>query len=234
MEQFIEIIQQLPIWVKAFVCVTIIPLYTYREPIGYVIKKIEPKFFFRPRGEPQDMADLLVHDFFISLSEICSKVEQVDFTHEGSLNDFKRSMMIKLISLKTECIDRSFKELLQHPQIGIVGSQRFKFLIIKGIQNLIKEYNEEAVSCFIEMGVSEIDAKYFVNSYEGYRETIISSFMDRLESITTSKQYPTNYERMLAMLEVLTLAVDVIPRDVKSLYVIINGRYDKYNMRVLK
>ncbi len=143
-------------------------------------------------------------------------------------------MMIKLISFKKEAIEVFFKKLINQNDIMTISSQEFKFRVISTITDLIEVYNKQAIDSFIKMGVSIDDAEFFVNSYEGYRQTIIDSFVNRLESITISKQYCDNYERMLAMLEVLTVAVEVIPRDVKSLYFIINGKYDKYDLNNVK
>ena len=232
METILDYLQSLPGLVKVVLCFTLLPIYLFRDSIGFIIKKIEPKSLLSKKAESFDFNELLMHDFFMTLKEIQPRVAQVDFSDDGELNEFKRTMMINLIGLKTESVANHFKLIINTLDIGSVSTQEFKFIVVSGIQELIKEYNAAAVTNFQELGVSNVDAHYFVDSYEKYRETIINSFVDRLDSICTSRQYSTNYSRMLAMLEVLTVAVEVIPRDVKSLYLIINGRYDKYNKKL--
>jgi hypothetical protein len=228
-----KFLTDLPVWVKILLCFTVIPIYIFKDSIGAVIKTISLKnlSFFKKEKKLKNMEDLLVHDFFLSLDNVHTRVKQVDFSHKNELNFFKRKMMLKLIELKATSIKKFFIEILKDPNTITLNNQEFKFKVIQCITQLIKEYNEQAVQYYLKMGVSSKDAHYFVNSYESYRETIITSFVDRLESITISKQYDDNYERMLAMFEVLTVAIEVIPRDVKSLYFIINGKYDKYNIK---
>lgn len=238
MDSIIKFLTELPLWVKILASFTLIPIYLLKDSIGSVIKTISLKNLFTKKAkEKKDMKNLLVHDFFLSLNDLKSKVEQIDFSQENKLNTFKRKMMIELICFKKDAITYSFKEILKQDDIMTITSQAFKYRVISSITHLIDVYNKQAIDCYVKMGVSIEDAEFFVNSYESYRQTIIDSFVNRLESITISKQYSDNYERMLAMFEVLTVAVEVIPRDVKSLYFIINGKYDKYdlnNVEVIK
>ena len=234
MKDIIDFIQTLPSWVGVLSVFTIIPLILFKDAISAVIKKINPTSLFSASRVKRDISQLKKHDFFNILGEINFKILQVDFTHNRNLNEFKRDMMIILISLKMKSIESAFLDILNTKNLDKLSSQDFKFLVIKSIQSLIEDYNKKAVDEFIKKGVNYIDSTYFVSSYEKYRATIIDSFVDRLESICSSTQYNSNYSRMLAMLEVLSVAVEVIPRDVKSLYVLINGRYDKYNENALK
>ncbi len=230
MERILEILDSLPIFGKLSAMFTLVPLYMFKEPISKLIASIKLKWFFKKRVIEITKDDLLAHDFFRSLKDVEAKVRKTDFSAEsGEINQFKRDMMVTLISKKTKSIDEFFHQFIESPSFEILNSRHFKFEMMTGITWLVEEYNRNAIEVFIERGVSEIDAKYFVHCYEEYRAEIINSFLARLESIAASDQYVSNFDRMQAMLEVLTVAVEVIPRDVKSLYVLINGRYDKYN-----
>lgn len=233
-------ITTLPSWVKILMVFTILPIYIFKDSIGELIKKIpiskinifsknKPKIVYKEKERIDNYSDLLFHDFFLTLNDVKLKVKQIDFTKDQPLNNTKRKMMLKLIEFKVESIRNSFNELIKD-ELNNITPQEFKFKVLDAIRLLIIEYNKNSINYYVtELSINRVDAEYFVNTYESYRTTIIDSFIDRLESICVSKQYETNYSRMLAMLEVLTLAVDVIPRDVKSLYYIINGRYDHYN-----
>ena len=234
MESIYTFFNHLPNWSKVFFAFTVVPIYIFKDALSDLIKKTNVKsLFLYNKLDEKKMENLLYHDFFISLSEVSAKVEKIDFSKENELNNFKRKMMIHLIKFKTISIEKHFKKILKDKEINSISSQEFKFKVIGSINILIAEYNKQAIDLFVNMGVSVEDPEFFVNSYELYRKTIIDSFVNRLESITISKQYHNNYERMLAMFEVLTVAVEVIPRDVESLYFIINGRYDKYNKKLI-
>ena len=230
MERILQILDSLPIFGKLSAIFTLVPLYMFKDPISKIIESIKLKWFFKNRVIEITKDDLLAHDFFRSLKDVEAKVRKTNFSAEsGEINQFKRDMMVTLISKKTKSIDEFFHQFIESPSFEILNSRHFKFEMMTGITWLVEEYNRKAIEVFVERGVSEIDAKYFVHRYEEYRSEIINSFLARLESIAASDQYVSNFDRMQAMLEVLTLAVEVIPRDVKSLYVLINGRYDKYN-----
>ena len=216
-------------WAKISGFFTILPLYIFRKYIGEVIQKLKP-FHISRRRTSITKDDLLAHDFFISLKEVEARVRKTNFAAEsGEINQFKRDMMVTLIRRKIAVIGDFFRGFIMSESFELHNTRHFKFEMMTGIAWLVEEYNNDTIKEFVNRGVSMQDAKYFVHRYEDYRSEIINSFLDRLESIGTSEQYVGNFDRMQAMLEVLTVAIEVIPRDVKSLYVLINGRYDKYN-----
>lgn len=237
-----KFLTELPTEAKVIMVFTLLPIYIFKDSIGAVIKKIpiaKLNIFNKKEIEvvkyitkKNDYNELLFHDFFLALKQIDSKIKQIDFSDDKLLNTVKRSMMIKLMEYKMISIENSFKKLINENNLEEFTAQEFKFRVITAITDLIEEYNKKSVEKYINMGVSLEDSWYFVDSYESYRTTVIESFVERLESICVSKQYSSNYERLLAMFEILTVAVDIIPRDVKSLYFIINGRYDKYNNNI--
>ena len=234
-DSILKFLGTLPIWAKISMGFLIIICFIFKDAISTLIKKIpieklnifkkkEP--IYKPRVE--DYNELIVHDFFLTLDSTLGKVKQIDFGDIKPVNHIKRQMMLKLMNLKMISMEKHFKELILDESIKNLTAQEFKFKMMSTITELVKEYNELCVVEFIKMGIDNEDSWYFVDSYEGYRSTIVDSFIERLESICISKQYETNYGRLLAILEILTVAVDVIPRDVRSLYVLINGKYDKY------
>ena len=241
-----SLIKDLPIYIKITSLFTLLPIYIFKDSIGVLIKKIpitklnlfkkkepiiEIKQVIKYKEKTYDFKQLMYHDFFISLKQVPIKVRQIDFSNDKPINTVKRKMMLLLIEHKMIYIDINFKNLIKQNNISNLSSQEFKYEVVTTIQKLIKEYNNKAVEDFLQMGISKDDSWIFVDSYESYRTTVIESFIERLESICISTRYTNNYERLQAMFEVLTVAVDIIPRDVKSLYLIINGNLDKYIKR---
>ncbi len=233
MEDLTQFVNSLPSWSKVLIAFTLLPLYLFKDALASFFSGVNFKYFLNSTSissKPIDKGDLLKHDFFRLLSVIDCKVKRTDFSAEsGEVNPLKREMMVRLISFKMESFEVFFKGFIEAEDFFENDNCSFKYNLMTGVYNVITKYNTEAVKSYSSLGVSQEDSKYFVDSYERYRGDLVKSFCDRLESICSSTQYSNNSERMLAILEVLTIAIEVIPRDVKSLYVLINGRYDKYH-----
>lgn len=234
-DSILKFIGTLPLWAKICVGVLAIVCIIFKDAISTLIKRIpieklnifkKKEVIYKPRVEDYD--ELIYHDLFLTLDSTLGKVKQIDFGDIKPVNHIKRQMMLRLMDLKVSSMEKHFKLLIQDEKLKDLTAQEFKFKMMTTITEIVKEYNELCVVEFIKMGINKEDSWYFVDSYEAYRGTIVESFLERLESICISKQYETNYGRILAILEILTVAVDVIPRDVRSLYVLINGKYDKY------
>ena len=224
METLFEQLQLLDWWAVLIILLVIIPLWIFKKPIGELLKKIK----FKKNVKTRDIQQLKYHDFFNVLDEIKQKVGLIDFSKDGETNILKTWMMVRLIELKMDSIKLTFNTFISDEDLIDDSPELFKYKMGKCLNDLVDEYNLEAIKQFKMKGVSDEDARFFVNTYEGYRDTIVQSFIERLDSISLSSRYNNNYERLLACLEVSTLAMEVIPRDIRSVYLIINGRYDKY------
>lgn len=224
METLFEQLQLLDWWAVLIILLVIIPLWIFKKPIGELLKKIK----FKKNVKTRDIQQLKYHDFFNVLDEIKQKVGLIDFSKDGETNILKTWMMVRLIELKMDSIKLTFNTFISDEDLIDDSPELFKYKMGKCLNDLVDEYNLEAIKQFKMKGVSDEDARFFVNTYEEYRDTIVQSFIERLDSISLSSRYNNNYERLLACLEVSTLAMEVIPRDIRSVYLIINGRYDKY------
>jgi len=224
METLFEQLQLLDWWAVLIILVVIIPLWIFKKPIGELLKKIK----FKKSVKTRDVQQLKYHDFFNVLDEVKQKVGLIDFSKDGETNVLKTWMMVKLIELKMDSIKLAFNTFISDKDLINDSPEVFKYKMGKCLNDLVDEYNLEAIKQFKMKGVDDEDARYFVNAYESYRDTIVQSFIGRLDSISLSTRYDDNYDRLLAALEVSTLAMEVIPRDIRSVYMIINGRHDKY------
>ncbi len=69
MDKILDIIDTLPVWVKASSVFTLLPLYMFKKPISELIKTIKLKWFFNPGVANITKEDLVAHDFFRCLQE---------------------------------------------------------------------------------------------------------------------------------------------------------------------
>ncbi len=61
---------------------------------------------------------------------------------------------------------------------------------------------------------------------------MIEGFIDSLDSVLMNSDFNNNFDKVNTLMELCTLAIHVIPRDVRSAFEFVNGRYAKYNNKV--
>ena len=58
---------------------------------------------------------------------------------------------------------------------------------------------------------------------------MVEGFVDSLDSVLMNSDYNNNFDKVNTLMELCSLAIYVIPRDVRSAFEQVNGRYAKYN-----
>ena len=172
METLFEQLQLLDWWAVLIILLVIIPLWIFKKPIGELLKKIK----FKKNVKTRDIQQLKYHDFFNVLDEIKQKVGLIDFSKDGETNILKTWMMVRLIELKMDSIKLTFNTFISDEDLIDDSPELFKYKMGKCLNDLVDEYNLEAIKQFKMKGVSDEDARFFVNTYEGYRDTIVQSF----------------------------------------------------------
>ena len=179
------------------------------------------------------MDRLLMHDFFMVCDDISNKVKTMDFREDDDPDDnrypIKTKLLRILIERKMEVVKEDVIIFLKQEGIDKFDSNEIKFKFKTTLGALVDRYNQDCYKIFIEMGISHEDAWYFINRYEAYRTDCIEGFVDRLDSIATNQDYSSNFDKLIAILELCSLAMAIIPRDIMSVYTLINGRFKKYD-----
>lgn len=229
-ESIIEIVKGLP-GTLSFVAIMIIFLsYKFSESIKKLIGNIRlPNIFRRKR-----IKSLLYHDFFNVCDEISIKVGSMDLREDINDTEYpvKTKLMRTLIKRKMEVVKEEVKSFIEKPDLHKMESDKIKFEFKRKLNDLVIKYNNECYSIFTDMGISHEDSWFFINKYEEYRSVCIEGFVDRLDSIASNSNYSSNYDKLSSILELCSLAMSIIPRDIKSVYGIINGRFLKYEKEV--
>ena len=167
---------------------------------------------------------LTVFFFWVFKKGIAAKIGSMKIP-----NMFKTKLLRILIERKMEVVKEDVIIFLKQEGIDKFDSNEIKFKFKTTLGALVDRYNQDCYKIFIEMGISHEDAWYFINRYEAYRTDCIEGFVDRLDSIATNQDYSSNFDKLIAILELCSLAMAIIPRDIMSVYTLINGRFKKYD-----
>ena len=213
-----------------FVAIIIICLlYFLKAPLGELIKGIKVKNYNDVKIATRKIRELWSHDLFITTKEVVKKVNSMRFTTYENFDDSKTRLLRILVSTQIEHFNKRMKDFIKREDVDKMNGQELKYVIVHELRASTRESNEKSKIRFMEMGVSEKDARYLIFEYDHFRDEVQSGFIERIESITTNDNYYCNYDRMSSVFEVLAMGLYLIPKDSVTACNNINGKFRKYN-----
>ena len=213
-------ILSLPTAVIAVLIFCTIIFYFFKDSISEWLKK-EVK-------QSQKISKLEHHRFFNVCDNVEAKISNMNFITDGEIDIPKTKMMHELICLKNIAMQKHMNKLVKTRGIDDWGVYELQFEFKKCLGDLVKDYNEKALKNFVKRGVSHSDADYLIQNYEDYRSCMVEAFTDSIDSVLMNSDYHNNFDKVNTLLEICCVAIAVIPRDVRSSFEAVNGRYTKY------
>jgi len=228
MEEFFKIIGGLPAIAVFLLCLSALFLYMFKKTISLKIKN------FRFNGintvKPINrISKLAFHRFFNVCDQVERKILGMTFITHGKEDKIKTKMMHKLIQLKCVSMKKRFSELLLTPDIDTWDAYQLQHKFKSTLMEVVEEYNHEALMLYIGWGISPEDSKFLIETYEDYRSTMVEGYIDSVDSVLMNNDYSNNFDKVNTLMELCSLAIHVIPRDVRSSFEAVNGRFAKYN-----
>ena len=197
-------------------------LYFFKDSLNALLKTIS----FRSKNK---CADLVYHDFFITLTDVMGKVDRIEFITDGHPDEAKNKILHHIVKIKVTRLEQEITKLLQKPNIGKLNAQELKFELAGALNRTSKESNVTATADFQNWGISEKDIKAVIEGCEEFKELLTEGLGERIESIATNKDYHSNYDKLSAILEVMAISYFMMPRMIKDVFDRMNGRFAKYN-----
>lgn len=221
-EAFGEALKGLPISIFVVLLFCVIIFYFFKDGITTWLK--------REVKAVKKVKKLEYHRFFNVCDDMEGKIKNMKFYTDGKIDTAKTKIMHKLIELKVCSMKNKFKELLNTNGIDDWDVYQLNYEVKKTLSEVVKDYNSKCELELIKWGVSEKDAKYIIQEYEDYRMTIVEGFIDSIDSIISNPDYINNFDKVNTTLELCALATSVIPRDVRSVFEAVNGRFKNYDI----
>lgn len=224
MDALINLFSNLPVSILSILCLIVIIFLIFKKEIVESVKNLQ-----RPKTKKK-IDSLIYHRFFT----VCDEVERIilgmSFITKGAFDKTKTKMMHTLIQMKCATMKKHFTKLLLSPEIDSWGhlelQAKFKFTLME----VVKDYNEEALTTYVKWGIDYDDANFLINTYEEYRACMVSVFIDGIDSILMNTDYEGNFNKVNTLMETCCIAIGVIPRDVQSSFEAVNGRFAKYKI----
>lgn len=165
------------------------------------------------------------HSLFNVTDDVAVKIKFVKFYFDdGNVDEVKSKMFVDFMNIKIIHIKACFHQLINDAQEPM-GMDAFKDLIIKAIRKTVEAYIKETRELFLSKGISLEDAEYVINLFEKWRLETIESLQDGIGRIFSSQYHHSKFEKLLCVLELVSIAVDLIPKDGIAAFEDMNGRF---------
>ena len=178
--------------------------------------------------QKKPITELKYHRLFQVIDQVEQRVENIEFITHGKVDSVKTMLMNLLIQEKLASVKRVFTDFLDDTELRVCSGNALRSKVTSALRGLVGNYNDNARDLFVDVGVSEEDAMYLIEAYEDYRADLVNGFLESLDDISTNDDYSSNYDKINAIYELISLSIYLIPKDVRVALDSVNGRFVKY------
>jgi len=168
------------------------------------------------------------HDVFNTCARVEKKVSFMKFYTHGEYDVSKSKMCKDFVKYKIKVCSESFADILKQ-DIESMKSDEFKMYIIETQSQMHVDYIEAIEKDWRGKGIPEDDIKYIVELFEKFRYDVVKAFEYRINSIFSTTSHKNNTRRLLAIFEMWAFGIDMLPRDMRTTFENLNGRFKEIN-----
>jgi len=174
--------------------------------------------------EKLTFSDLKNHDVFNVVEEVRQHLKYYEFKDE----DTKTRVFQDFMNIMLDEITYNLEELLAEIECldTTLNPKRdaLKKIIMDKLNIIVKNYCIKAEKHFIRRGFETEEAEYVVALFEEWRGETRESINRRVNAIFASSFHQTNFARTLAVYELISVSVGLIPKDGIRSFETMNGR----------
>lgn len=178
----------------------------------------------RWKSERDHIKGLKYHDIFRTIERVRIITNKHKFYHRDGIDTTKSAMFRDFMSFKLDAINTHFEILIQKAATAN-DNDHLKALCFDAVTETTTEYLHKTKAHFLESGISVKDADYVIDLFERWRLETINSVQYRINSVFSSKFHKNKYENLLAVLELISMAIDLIPKDGIGAFDSFNGKF---------
>jgi len=174
------------------------------------------------------ISDLKHHDIFNTCVRVRTEVSLMKFYTHGVYDVTKSKMCKDFTKFKIQVCNKGFEDILEQ-DVEKMSPDEFKRYILKEQTKMHVNYINKISEDWRNKGISEIDIRYVVDLFETFRYDVIQAFEYRINSIFSSRSHHNNTRRLLAIFEMWSFSIDMLPRDMQITFETANGRFKSIN-----
>ena len=168
---------------------------------------------------------LIDHDIFSTFSRVVNEVHNMRFYTSNKYDKTKSIMCYEFTVQKAISCQILMKELIFTEGISEMNTDKLKKLILKKQTEMHKDYVKEIRGLWLSKGIAPSSVDHVVSLFEGFRFPVIRSFEHRISAIFGSSFHPNNFERILAVFDMWSMGIDLLPNDMNTTFETLNGKF---------
>lgn len=171
------------------------------------------------------------HDVFPTMNRVKNEVGTMKFYTGKEFDRVKTLMCYDFTKHKVAHCGKRMKAIIEIPNIDSMDKNALKKLVFDE-QNLMHQNYIEAIKKEWDIrGVDRDDIEYVIHLFEKFRYDVVASFENRINAIFSNDNYNTNFKLMLAVFEMWSMGIDLLPRDMLTTFESLNGKFKNLTYR---
>ena len=175
--------------------------------------------------EKTSISTLRDHDVFNTLKRVEEEVANMKFYTHNDYDRVKTRMCYDFTKHKVEICGGYMYGLIDMKGIEIISKDKLKSIIIDKQIEMHKAYIHNIRKDWLRRGIKEEDVDYVIHLFETFRYDVVNSFEHRINSIFGATYHKSNFLLVLAVLEMWAMGIDLLPRDMQTTFVSLNGKF---------
>lgn len=209
--------------VSSILLFSIVFIYLFRKSVPVWVNGI-----IKINKQPKDIENLKDHDIFSTCSRVKTEVHLMKFYSDGEFDATKTRMCGDFAKHKVEVCSKRIEEFINDKLINL-NKDALKKLIFALQTSMHEEYVAKIKTDWLSKGIPQEDVDYVILLFEKFRYDVIVSFENRINSIFGSTYHRDNFDRVLAVLEMWSMGIDLLPKDMLTTFETLNGRFKEIN-----
>ena len=174
---------------------------------------------------------LIDHDIFSTFSRVVGEVSNIRFYTSNEYDKTKSRMCHDFARQKAISCQFLMKDIIKTKGISEMSTDTLKKLILERQTQMHTHYVKEIRTLWLSRGISPENVDHVISLFEGFRFDVVQSFEHRISAIFGSSFHPNNFERILAVFDMWSMGIDLLPKDMKTTFETLNGKFKDIDYR---
>ena len=195
----------------------------------YIFRKNIPQWvniIIKGKKKENHINKLKDHDIFSTCARVKTEVHLMKFYTDGEYDATKTKMCGDFARHKVEVCSKRIEEFISDDLFKL-NADALKKLIFALQTAMHEEYVAKIKADWLSKGIPQEDVDYVIMLFEKFRYDVIMSFENRINSIFGSTYHKDNFDRVLAVLEMWSMGIDLLPKDMLTTFESLNGKFKK-------